>query len=124
MGRRSFETHSDSMAADSGDITIQALARSSSAAAKIVRKATPLDGLLAYFVLIECTVRSAYKLEAGRTSSMEMPVTSSGGPSRDPPSALIITARARGEACTMPRCIVWTVDPIALPMVGDAKATR
>ena len=47
------------MFADSGEITTQALARSSSAAARMVRNATPLSGLLAYFVLIECSVRSA-----------------------------------------------------------------
>src|ERR1022692_3108092 len=102
MGRRSFESHSDSMFADSGDITIQALARSSSAAARIVRNATPLAGLLAYVVLIECNVRSAYRLEAGRASSMEMRVTSSGVPSRDPPSALMITVRSRGKELRRP----------------------
>src|SRR5258707_12645904 len=102
MGRRSFESHSDSMFADSGDITIQALARSNSAAARIVRNATPLAGLLAYFVLIECNVRRACRLEAGRASSIETPVTSSGVPSRDPPSALIITARSRENPRRIP----------------------
>src|SRR5580700_1767639 len=104
MGRRSFESHSGSTFADSGDITTQALARSSSAAARIVRNATLFDGceLFAYFVLIECNVRRAYRLEAGRASSIETPVTNSGVPSRDPPSALIITARARGNPRRMP----------------------
>jgi hypothetical protein len=51
----SLETHSGSMFEDSGDITTQALARSSSAAARIVRNATPLAGLFAYFVLIGCS---------------------------------------------------------------------
>src|SRR5258708_5737657 len=93
MGRRSFESHSGSMFADSGDITTQALARSSSAAARIVRNATSLAGLLAYFVLIACNVLRAYRLEAGRTSSIHPPVTSPGVPSRDPPSALMIPPR-------------------------------
>src|SRR5665811_1306536 len=117
MGRRSFESHSDSMFADSGDITTQALARSSSAAARIVRNATPLDGLVAYLVLIECSVRSAYGLEAGRTSSIEAPVTSSGVPSRDPPSALMITARSRGKKRRLSLGIVWTIEPIVLALL-------
>src|ERR1022692_5191259 len=102
MGRRSFASHSASTFADSGDITTQALARSNSAAARIVRNATPLAGLLAYLVLIECSVRSAYRLEAGRTSSIETPVTSSVVPSRDPPSALMITAPSPGDHCRKP----------------------
>src|SRR5271157_4028140 len=102
MGRRSFDSHSGSMFADSGDITTHALARSSSAAARMLHDAPPLAGLLAYFVLIECNVRSAYGFEAGRTSSIETPVTNSGVPSRDPPSALTITARSRGNPRRMP----------------------
>src|ERR1039458_2814085 len=114
MGRRSLESHSDSMFADSGDITTQALARSSSAAARIVRNATPLDGLVAYLVLIECSVRSAYGLEAGRTSSIETPVTSSGVPSRDPPSALMITARSPGKERRMSLSSGLAVEPTSV----------
>src|SRR5208283_2636462 len=117
MGRRSLESHSGSMFADSGDSITQALARSSSAAARIVRNAIPLAGLLAYLVLIECNVRSAYGLEDGRTSSIETPVTSSGVPSRDPPSALMITARSRGNPRRMPLRMVWTIDPIVLALL-------
>src|ERR1700686_1890498 len=97
MGRRRFEIHSGSILADSGEITIQALGPTSSAAGKIVRNAAPLPAPLAYVVLMECSVRSAFRLVVGRMSSIETPVTSSGVPSRDPPSALMITAPPRGN---------------------------
>src|SRR5580693_532786 len=111
------------MFADSGDITTQALARSSSAAARIVRNATSLAGLLAYFVLIACNVLRAYRLEAGRTSSIDPPVTSSGVPSRDPPSALMITARSRGNPRRMPLWMVWTIDPTVLALLWVGRPT-
>src|SRR6202035_3660268 len=102
------------MLADSGDITTHALAWSNSAAAKIDRKAIPLAGLLAYFVLIECNVRRAYRLDAGLASSIETPVTIAGVPSRDPPSTLMIAARWRGNPRMIPLWIVLTIDPMVL----------
>ena len=45
------------MVVESGETTTQALARSKSAAARIVRSAVPGSGLRAYRVLMECKVR-------------------------------------------------------------------
>ena len=96
---------------------MHALARSNSAAARIVRNATPLCGVLAYFVPIACSVRRAYTLEAGRTSLMERPVISSRVPSRDPPSALMMTARSRGKPRRMASRIVWTIEPMLFALL-------
>ena len=87
---------------DSGEITAHALERNNSAAAKIVRSAVPLAGLLAYCVLIACNVRRVYGLELPRASSIAALTTSSGVPSRDPPSALMIAALSRGKNLRMP----------------------
>src|ERR1700732_835925 len=112
------------MFVDSGEISTQAFARSSSAADKMVRNATPLAGVLAYWVLMECRVRSVYRLAVRRTSSIEMPVTNSGVPSRDPPSALMIAARSRGKSRRMPAWIDWTMGPTVLALLCVGRPTR
>ena len=90
------------MFADSGDIITQALAWSSSAAARIECNATPLSGLLAYCVLIECNVRRHANWTQDAASSIETPVTSAGVPSREPPSTLTIDRASREETRRMP----------------------
>src|SRR5260370_801950 len=86
------------MVVESGETTTHALARSKSAAARIVRSAVPGSGVRAYRVPMECKVRNAYTLEALHTSSIDAPSTSSGVPSCDPPSALMITELVLGAS--------------------------
>src|ERR1039458_3462391 len=52
------------MVVESGETTTQALARSRSAAARIVRSAVPGSGVRAYRVLMECKVRTANTFDA------------------------------------------------------------
>ena len=107
---------------DSGEITAQALARSSSAAARKVRKAVPPATLLAYCVLMACSVRSAWMLETRLTSSIDAAITISGVPSRDPPSALMITALSRGKPIRIPVCIACTTEPDGFGIVVSRQA--
>src|ERR1700691_335642 len=108
---------------DSGDMTTQALAWSSSAAARMVRNARTLDGLFAYFVLIACKVRSASTLEAGLRASIETPVSRPRVPSGHPLSELIITAGTRRNPLRMPLWIVCTIEPIVLALLWVGKPT-
>ncbi len=86
------------MVEDSGEITVQALARSNSAAASMVRKAVSREGLLRVLRADGVQGPQRVSVEAAmRSSLMEAPITTSGVPSVDPPSALRMTARSRGK---------------------------
>ena len=67
------------MVVDSGETTAQAETRSSSAEARIVRRAVPVAGPPAYSALMLCKVRRAFRSVECCRSLMEAPRTRFGG---------------------------------------------
>ena len=92
--------------------TAQARARSRSAMAKIVRSALPLPGTPTYGVTIRCTGGIGWdaRIACGEPSSVA--ATTSGVPSREPPSEFTITAGRPGKCLARPRATARTTWPI------------
>ncbi len=92
--------------------TAQARAPSRSAIAKIVRNALPLPGTPWYGVRILCTGESGWEARMACGEPCPVSATTSGVPSREPPSEFTMTARRPGKCLARPAAAARTTWPI------------